>query len=85
MKMLWDEAAWEDYCYWQAIDKKILFRINDLFKDILRSPFKGIGKPEPLKGNLAGCWSRRINEEHRLVYKVKEESIYILQCRFHYN
>ncbi len=85
MKLLWDESAWEDYCYWQTIDKKMLFRINDLIKDILRSPFKGIGKPEPLKGNLAGCWSRRINDEHRLVYKVKEESIYVLQCRFHYN
>jgi toxin YoeB len=85
MKLFWDECAWEDYCYWQTIDKKIMFRINDLIKDILRSPFKGIGKPEPLKGNLAGCWSRRINEEHRLVYKVKEESIYILQCRFQYN
>ena len=85
MKLLWDEGAWEDYCYWQTLDKKMLFRINDLIKDMLRSPFKGIGKPEPLKGNLAGCWSRRINEEHRLVYKVKEESIYILQCRFHYH
>lgn len=83
-KLLWDESGWEDYLYWQANDKKILFRINDLIKDTQRNPFTGLGKPEPLKGNLAGCWSRRINEEHRLVYMVKEECIYILQCRFHY-
>lgn len=83
-KLLWDESGWEDYLYWQVNDKKILFRINDLIKDTQRNPFTGLGKPEPLKGNLAGCWSRRINEEHRLVYMVKEECIYILQCRFHY-
>lgn len=83
-KLLWDESGWEDYLYWQVYDKKILFRINDLIKDTQRNPFTGLGKPEPLKGNLAGCWSRRINEEHRLVYMVKEECIYILQCRFHY-
>lgn len=83
-KLLWDESGWEDYLYWQANDKKILFRINDLIKDTQRNPFTGIGKPELLKGNLAGCWSRRINEEHRLVYMVKEDCIYILQCRFHY-
>ncbi|WP_439505307.1 Txe/YoeB family addiction module toxin [Sediminibacterium sp.] len=83
-KLLWDESGWEDYLYWQVNDKKILFRINDLIKDAQRNPFTGLGKPEPLKGNLAGCWSRRINEEHRLVYMVKEDCIYILQCRFHY-
>ncbi|MFY8026169.1 MAG: Txe/YoeB family addiction module toxin [Sediminibacterium sp.] len=83
-KLLWDESGWEDYLYWQANDKKILFRINDLIKDTQRNPFTGLGKPEPLKGNLSGCWSRRINEEHRLVYMVKEDCIYILQCRFHY-
>ncbi|MBA4259781.1 MAG: Txe/YoeB family addiction module toxin [Chitinophaga sp.] len=83
-KLLWDESGWEDYLYWQVNDKKILFRINDLIKDTQRNPFTGLGKPEPLKGNLAGCWSRRINEEHRLVYMVKEDCIYILQCRFHY-
>lgn len=83
-KLLWDESGWEDYLYWQVNDKKILFRINDLIKDNQRNPFTGLGKPEPLKGNLAGCWSRRINEEHRLVYMVKEDCIYILQCRFHY-
>jgi toxin YoeB len=83
-KLLWDESGCEDYLYWQVNDKKILFRINDLIKDTQRNPFTGLGKPEPLKGNLSGCWSRRINEEHRLVYMVKEDCIYILQCRFHY-
>lgn len=83
-QLLWDQSGWEDYLYWQVSDKKILFRINDLIKDAQRNPFTGLGKPEPLKGNLAGCWSRRINEEHRLVYMVKEDCIYILQCRFHY-
>lgn len=83
-QLLWDQSGWEDYLYWQVNDKKILFRINDLIKDAQRNPFTGLGKPEPLKGNLSGCWSRRINEEHRLVYKVKEDCIYILQCRFHY-
>ena len=83
-QLLWDQSGWEDYLYWQVNDKKILFRINDLIKDAQRNPFTGIGKPEPLKGNLTGCWSRRINEEHRLVYMVKEDCIYILQCRFHY-
>lgn len=83
-KLLWDESGWEDYLFWQVNDKKILFRINDLIKETQRNPFTGLGKPEPLKGNLSGCWSRRINEEHRLVYMVKEDCIYILQCRFHY-
>lgn len=83
-QLLWDQSGWEDYLYWQVSDKKILFRINDLIKDAQRNPFTGLGKPEPLKGNLSGCWSRRINEEHRLVYMVKEDCIYILQCRFHY-
>ncbi len=83
-QLLWDQSGWEDYLYWQVNDKKILFRINDLIKDAQRNPFTDLGKPEPLKGNLAGCWSRRINEEHRLVYMVKDNCIYILQCRFHY-
>lgn len=83
-QLLWDQSGWEDYLFWQVNDKKILFRINDLIKDAQRNPFTGLGKPEPLKGNLSGCWSRRINEEHRLVYMVKEDCIYILQCRFHY-
>ncbi len=65
MELVWQTNAWEDYCYWQKQDKKILERVNELIKDCLRSPFKGIGKPEPLKGNYAGCWSRRITQEHR--------------------
>jgi toxin YoeB len=85
MELVWQTNAWEDYLYWQKEDKKILFRINDLIKDCLRSPFKGIGKPEPLKGNYSGFWSRRINEEHRLIYKVTEQRLHILQCRFHYS
>lgn len=76
--------GWEDYLYWQQQDKKILHRINELIKDTLRSPFKGIGKPEPLKGDLGGCWSRRITDEHRLVYAMKEKRLHILQCQYHY-
>jgi toxin YoeB len=85
MELVWDPGSWEDYLYWQKTDKKILIRINELIKDTVRSPFKGIGKPEPLKGNLSGCWSRRINDEHRLVYAVREKRLFILQCRFHYD
>ncbi len=84
MELVWQTAAWEDYLYWQKQDKKILDRINELIKDTLRSPFKGIGKPEPLKGNYSRCWSRRITDEHRLVYAVKEQRLHILQCRYHY-
>ncbi|MDQ3551991.1 MAG: Txe/YoeB family addiction module toxin [Bacteroidota bacterium] len=84
MDLVWQTHAWEDYIYWQESDKKILQRINELIKDAMRNPFKGLGKPEPLKGNLTGCWSRRINDEHRLVYFLKEGRIHILQCRFHY-
>lgn len=84
MELVWQTHAWDDYLYWQAQDKKILQRINELIKDAIRSPFKGIGKPEPLKGDLAGCWSRRITDEHRLVYTVKDKRLYILQCRYHY-
>ncbi len=84
MELVWQTRAWEDYLYWQVQDKKILQRINELIKDMLRSPFKGIGKPEPLKGDLSGCRSRRINDEHRLVYAVREKRLHILQCRFHY-
>ncbi len=85
MELVFQTVAWEQYLYWQETDKKILFRINDLIKDTLRSPFKGIGKPEPLKGNYAGCWSRRINDEHRLVYAVRDKRLHVLQCRFHYD
>ena len=84
MKKLWDEKAWADYLYWQKENPKILERINELIKSIERTPFKGIGKPEPLKNELKGYWSRRIDKEHRLVYNVQNNSIYILQCRFHY-
>lgn len=85
MQLVWQTNAWEDYLYWQEQDKKIMLRINDLIKDAMRSPFKGIGKPEPLKGDLAGFWSRRITDEHRLVYAVKEKRLHIIQCRFHYH
>lgn len=81
----WDFDAWEDYLYWQTENKKILKRINQLIRDISRNPFEVIGKPEPLKGNLAGFWSRRIDEEHRLVYVVEDTRILIFSCRGHYN
>ena len=84
MKLVFAERAWEDYLYWQQKDRKILKRINTLIKDIQRSPFEGIGDPEPLKYNWSGFWSRRITKEHRLVYAVEKESILIAQCRFHY-
>jgi toxin YoeB len=76
--------AWEDYLYWQKNDKSILKKTNALIKESMRTPFEGTGKPEALKENLAGLWSRRINLEHRLVYKVEDEAIFILQCRYHY-
>jgi toxin YoeB len=85
MELVWQTNAWEDYLYWQEQDKKIMLRINYLIKDAMRSPFKGIGKPEPLKGDLTGFWSRRITDEHRLVYAVKEKRLHIIQCRFHYH
>ena len=84
MKLTFTEAAWDDYSWFQDTDKKISKRINILIKDILRSPFDGIGKPEPLKDNLSGHWQRRITTEHRIVYEVLEESILIVACRFHY-
>ena len=84
MELVWQSNAWQDYLYWQEQDKKILHRINDLIRDTLRSPYKGIGKPEPLKGELSGFWSRRINSEHRLVYIIKEQRLHIIQCRFQY-
>jgi len=84
MILSWADNAWDDYLYWQQTDKKILKRINTLIKDIKRQPFAGIGDPEPLKHNWTGYWSRRINREHRLVYKVKGEYLIIAQCRYHY-
>jgi len=84
MKLIWSEKSWEDYLYWQKMDNKILKKINTLIKEIKRTPFEGIGKPEPLKHELAGCWSRRITTEHRLVYEVSDKSIFIISCRYHY-
>lgn len=81
----WDFDAWEDYLHWQTQDKKTLRRINQLLKDIQRSPFEGIGKPEPLKGTLTGFWSRRIDETHRLVYAVEDGRILVIACRGHYD
>ncbi len=84
MIISWAKDAWEDYLYWQQTDKKMLKRINTLLKDITRQPFIGLGDPEPLKHNWTGYWSRRINRELRLVYKVKDKQILIAQCRYHY-
>lgn len=84
MKIVFSSQSWEDYLYWQQTDKKILKRVNELIKDIQRTPFEGKGKPEPLKYNLSGFWSRRITEEHRLVYEVAGDSVLIAACRYHY-
>jgi toxin YoeB len=84
MKLVFSEHAWQDYLYWQKTDKKILRRINRLIKEIQRAPFEGIGKPEPLKHHLSGYWSRRINEEHRIVYTVDDDTMRIAQLRYHY-
>lgn len=84
MNLVFSSHAWEDYLYWQNANKKILKRINLLIRDIQRSPYEGIGKPEPLKHGLSGYWSRRINDEHRIVYKYEKESIKIALLRFHY-
>jgi len=84
VKLIFSEHAWSDYLYWQKTNKKILKRIHLLIKEAQRSPFEGIGKPEPLKHALAGYWSRRINDEHRFVYKISDDSILIAQLRYHY-
>ena len=84
MILMWAEHAWDDYLYWQEVDKKKIKRINELIKDIKRTPFEGLGDPEPLKHNWSGYWSRRIDKEHRLVYKVDESGLSLAQCRFHY-
>jgi toxin YoeB len=84
MKLIFAEAAWQDYCYWQQQDKQMLKRINQLIQEIQREPFAGIGKPEPLKHALSGYWSRRINDEHRIVYKVESDALLIAQLRHHY-
>ena len=84
MRLLWEDRAWEDYLYWQMQDKKTLKRINLLINDIKRTPFEGIGKPEPLRGSLSGYWSRRIDETNRIVYFLKDNVIYVISCRGHY-
>lgn len=84
MKLIFSDAAWEDYLYWQQQDKRMVERINKLIKEIQREPFTGIGKPEPLKHALAGYWSRRITDEHRMVYKVDGDSMLLAQLRYHY-
>lgn len=85
MKFVFTELSWDDYLFWQKNDKQKLKRINELLKEISRNPYEGIGKPEPLKFNYAGFWSRRIDEQHRLIYRVVEDEIQIAKCRFHYD
>jgi toxin YoeB len=84
VKIIFSERAWEDYLYWQKTDKKILNRINSLIKDIQRDPYNGIGKPEALKHGLSGYWSRRIDDEHRILYKVEDDALLLVQIRYHY-
>lgn len=84
MKLTWSAEAWDDYLYWQETDKKTVKKINELIKDATRTPFEGKGKPEPLKHNLAGFWSRRITSEHRMVYAVSDDALLIASCRYHY-
>jgi toxin YoeB len=84
MKLIFSEHAREDYLYWQRVDKRVVKRINDMIRATQRDPFAGIGKPEPLRHGLSGYWSRRINEEHRMVYKILADSLYIPQLRYHY-
>ncbi len=84
MRLVFSQNAWEDYCYWQSADRKIHLRINELIHDIQRNNYQGIGKPEPLRHNLAGYWSRRINKEHRIIYKIEGDAVLIAQVRYHY-
>jgi len=84
VKLIFAKKAWDDYLYWQKTDQKMLGRINTLIKHIKREPFDGIGRPEPLKHALSGYWSRRLNDEHRIVYKIHQDSILIAQLRYHY-
>jgi len=85
MEKLWTDRAWEDYIHWQTQDKKTLKKINALIRDIERSPYEGLGKPEPLKHDLTGWWSRRIDEFNRVVYRIKDNNLEIAQCRGHYD
>ena len=84
MKLVFSGTAWDDYLHWQTHDTKLLKRLNELIRECSRTPFTGTGKPEPLRGPLSGWWSRRINLEHRLVYRVSDDSLLIAQCRYHY-
>ena len=84
-QVVWEDRAWDDYIYWQGQDRKTLKRINNIINDIKRNPFYGIGKPEPLKGNLSGYWSRRIDEVNRIVYYEDDNIIYIIACKGHYD
>ncbi len=84
MLLVWDPNAWEDYLWWQTQDRKVLRRINLLIRDVVRNPHEGIGKPEPLRHDFAGYWSRRITDEHRLIYKATEVEVRIAACRYHY-
>jgi toxin YoeB len=84
MKLSFLEDAWEDYLYWSQTDKATVKKINQLIKECMREPFSGIGKPEPLKFDMSGCWSRRITSEHRLIYRVEDDALIIIQCRYHY-
>lgn len=85
MRFIFVDESWEDYLHWQQTDRKMLKRINELLKDVSRTPFTGLGKPEPLKHRYKGFWSRRIDSEHRLIYQVRGEDILIAKCRFHYD
>ncbi|MDR0501934.1 MAG: Txe/YoeB family addiction module toxin [Treponema sp.] len=85
MKKIWFDKSWDDYLYWQKENKNMLKKINQLIRDIERNPFEGIGKPEPLKGNLTNWWSRRIDDTHRIVYRIENNYLEILQCKEHYN
>lgn len=85
MRLTFHEEAWEDYLYWQSSDRKQLKKINALLRECLRTPFAGTGKPEPLKAEFSGWWSRRIDQEHRLVYRATEDTLLIAQCRYHYD
>ncbi len=84
MKLIFSERAWEDYLYWQETDRRLVARIHQLIREIQREPFSGIGKPEPLRHAFQGYWSRRINDEHRIVYKILDDSVLIAQLRYHY-
>ena len=85
MKVMFTETAWQDYLWFLGDDKQLLKRVNDLIKDVTRNPFTGLGKPEPLKENLSGYWSRRVNDQHRFVYQISENTVKIISCRYHYH